>query len=386
MNLSRHTPAAITGMGLICRRHYPLMVPHRFIFVDALPELPAAERERAGAWLSSRSMALACGAAYSAAEGNSLLRESCGAAITISKGLIERLEEGVEHLALEGPGARAIPAISACSADAADSERRANAAAGRSRRGGSRRVRERIGERQIGHGLAARRRLPKRAGLRGGELAFGHGAAQFRAAGRDQFTRSDAAVRCAARWLRRGRRRGGFRLEDARRAAFNAERGTGPRVLGTILSVALGSDAHHLTAPDMSGEMLARVVEIALLRAGLEPDQVGWIHAHGTATAYNDTVEIAALRKVFGRRIPPVTATKGATGHLLGASGAVALGLSLEALRASTIPCIAGLESPAAEFEGVDFVIGAPRRSSAKIVLVLNHGFGGHIAAALVGI
>src|SRR6185295_12160271 len=99
--------------------------------------------------------------------------------------------------------------------------------------------------------------------------------------------------------------------------------GRGPRVLGTLRSVALGADAYHLTTPDASGEPLASVVALALSRAGLEPEQIGWIHAHGTATVYNDPVEIAALQKVFGKKLPPVTATKGATGHLLGASGAV---------------------------------------------------------------
>ncbi len=81
-----------------------------------------------------------------------------------------------------------------------------------------------------------------------------------------------------------------------------------------------------------------------------------------------------------------MTATKGATGHLLGASGAVALGITLEALRGKYIPFIAGLIRPARAFDDIDFVIGSPRPSQAKTALVLNHGFGGHIAAAVIGV
>ncbi len=95
-----------------------------------------------------------------------------------------------------------------------------------------------------------------------------------------------------------------FRLEHSGAAKFNAMRGKGPPILGKILSVALGSDAHHLTTPDRTGTELARVVKLALLRAGLDPQQIGWVHAHGTATAYNDDVEIAAVAERVRRSYP----------------------------------------------------------------------------------
>jgi 3-oxoacyl-[acyl-carrier-protein] synthase II len=174
-----------------------------------------------------------------------------------------------------------------------------------------------------------------------------------------------------------------FRIEPLRSAQETAQK-SGARILGQILSVAMGADAHHLTTPDPSGATLAETIARALVQAGTTPDQVGWIHAHGTATAYNDPVEISALKKVFGKALPPVTATKGATGHLLGASGAVALAITVEALRGHVIPHIAGLKNAAPEFEGIDFVMHCPRKSAAKIALVLNHGFGGHLAAAVV--
>ena len=170
-----------------------------------------------------------------------------------------------------------------------------------------------------------------------------------------------------------------FRIER-----MESARQSGADILGTIAGIALGADAHHLTTPEPEGAVLAGVIESALHRAGMEPWQIGWIHAHGTATAYNDPLEVGALRRVFGKRVPPVTATKGITGHLLGASGAVAMGLTVEALRGGFIPGIVGLEEPAEEFRDIDFVVGGPREMTAETALVLNHGFGGHIAAAVV--
>ncbi len=184
---------------------------------------------------------------------------------------------------------------------------------------------------------------------------------------------------------------GVFRLERLEEAERNARESPQHKVLGKILSVVLGADGHHLTAPDESGEALAGVIERALEgarknggRSAAAPE-IGWVHAHGTGTIYNDRVEAAALRRVFGKEIPPVTATKGATGHLLGASGAVALGITLESLRDGVIPCICGTEEVAEEFRDLDLVL-AQRKTTVRTALVLNHGFGGHLAAAVVAI
>lgn len=166
-------------------------------------------------------------------------------------------------------------------------------------------------------------------------------------------------------------------------AIFKLEKLSAPNALGHVLSVALGADGHHLTTPDESGEAIADVIVRAIRTAGV--DEIGWVHAHGTGTIYNDRVEAAALRKVFGNKIPPITATKGATGHLLGASGAVALGITLESLREGVIPCVCGTDEVAEEFRDLDLVL-TQRKTDARTALVLNHGFGGHIAAAVVGV
>lgn len=196
-------------------------------------------------------------------------------------------------------------------------------------------------------------------------------------------------------------RRDGFVVGEGA-AIFKLEKSGAPNALGHVLSVALGAEGHHLTTPEASGAAIADVIERALREAGYSTSaapspyplpqggrgnngEIGWVHAHGTATGYNDRVEAAALRRVFGIKIPPVTATKGATGHLLGASGAVALGITLESLRDGVIPCVCGTEEVAEEFRDLDLVL-EQRKTGARTALILNHGFGGHIAAAVVSV
>ena len=371
-------------MGLVCRR-FESASPY-FIAV----ELPHAFNcDNGGARFASRSVELAFRAAIEACGERPLSRDCCGAAITISKGLIDTLEDCVERVKA-APGTladvKAIPAISACGADAAAVQI-------------SRALR-------LG-GPAAAAVAACASGLASVKLGLDwlrDGVCDTVLAGAAESSNSELVLRSFERLgvispLGRTRpfdaRRDGFvvgegaavfRLETLDRAQFNAARGTGPEILGKITGIALGADGYHLTTPDPSGAALAQVVSIALERAGAEPEQIGWIHAHGTATAYNDPVEIAALRHVFGRKIPPVTATKGTTGHLLGASGVVALGLTLEALRGGFIPPISGLEVVAEEFANIDFVMGLPRKVAAENALVLNYGFGGHIAAAVLSI
>ncbi|HLX63975.1 MAG TPA: beta-ketoacyl synthase N-terminal-like domain-containing protein [Planctomycetota bacterium] len=390
MPIVRQFPAAITGVGLHCRREAPSHGSTRFFIhaSDAALNLGEGERKQ------PRSLQFALSAARFAfgrefVQAGRPHHNDCGAVIVISKGLIESLEAGVEALCGAGGspdcgvGGPPAPPISSCGSDAAAS------AVARALRL---------------NGPAAAAVAACASGLASIKLGMDwlrDGACTAVLAGAAESSRSELILRSFERLgvisaQRRTRpfdvQRDGFvvgegaavfRLEEWERAEFNAERGTGPRVLGRILSVALGADAQHLTTPELSGATLAHVIGLALERAGLEPPQIGWVHAHGTATAYNDPVEIAALRRAFENKVPPVTATKGVTGHLLGASGPVALALALEWLREGTIPPIAGLEDPAPEFEGIDFVQNTPRRSSATHALVLNHGFGGHIAAAV---
>jgi len=130
------------------------------------------------------------------------------------------------------------------------------------------------------------------------------------------------------------------RLADARAA--------GHQVLGCVLGHGSSCDAHHLVAPPEDGDGARRAMLAALADAGVNPADVNHVNAHGTSTVRNDAAEAAALRAVFGgvcgdRGSPPVTATKGATGHLIGASGALEAIVTLWSLRHGSVPPISGL-------------------------------------------
>jgi 3-oxoacyl-[acyl-carrier-protein] synthase II len=122
---------------------------------------------------------------------------------------------------------------------------------------------------------------------------------------------------------------------------------------------------------------------LALEDAGLAPGDVGHINAHGTSTPLNDAAEAAAVAKVFGAGAVPVTSTKGVTGHLIGAAGAVEAVASLLAIRHGQVPPTANHRS-AGDLE-VDVVAGAPRPVEAAPVVSNSFGFGGHNATLVLG-
>src|SRR6185437_12794710 len=129
-----------------------------------------------------------------------------------------------------------------------------------------------------------------------------------------------------------GRRRGGavLVLEDAEKAA---ERGATP--LAKVLGFGATSDAHHLTAPHPEGTGAAGAIRRALRDSGIEPGQVAYVNAHGTSTPLNDRAETKAIKEALGDRAMqiPVSSTKSAIGHLLGAAGAVETTATILALR-----------------------------------------------------
>jgi len=114
----------------------------------------------------------------------------------------------------------------------------------------------------------------------------------------------------------------------------------------------------------------------ALADADADPSEVAHVNAHGTSTVLNDRAEAVALRTLFGGASPPVTASKGSTGHMIGGSGAVEAIVSLTSLRHRLVPPVAGLRSVDPEFE-LDAVLDAPRRSAPGYALSNAFGFGG---------
>jgi 3-oxoacyl-[acyl-carrier-protein] synthase II len=158
-------------------------------------------------------------------------------------------------------------------------------------------------------------------------------------------------------------------------------RARGAVVRGEILGYAANSDAHHITAPLADGAGAAACVALALDDAGLTPDAIGHVNAHGTSTPHNDAAEAAALAKVFGERAVPVTSTKGVTGHLIGAAGAVEAVAALLAAREGLVPPTANHEHCSLP---VDVVAGAPREVAPAPVVSTSFAFGGHNAALVL--
>lgn len=142
------------------------------------------------------------------------------------------------------------------------------------------------------------------------------------------------------------------------------------------------NDANHLTGPSRDGSGLALAMQRALQKAGLQPSDVDYVHAHGTGTLYNDSMEALALRWVFGEKVPPFSSSKGTLGHTLGAAGILETILCVLAMRNGLVPGTPGLRAPAADIP--DSIQAAPRAAVLRRVLKINAGFGGTNAALVL--
>ena len=152
--------------------------------------------------------------------------------------------------------------------------------------------------------------------------------------------------------------------------------------LGNIAGWAASNDASHITRPDTTGGQLARAIRQAMDRAGVEPEQIGFISAHGTGTGYNDAMEMAAFQSLFSAR--PVFSVKGAWGHTLGAAGLVEILICLRALSERVVPPTIGLHQPDDCAAGWVTECPTPLAPGGfRSALTTNSGFGG-INAALV--
>jgi beta-ketoacyl-acyl-carrier-protein synthase II len=155
--------------------------------------------------------------------------------------------------------------------------------------------------------------------------------------------------------------------------------GRGAEVLAEVLSYASTSDGAHITQPDPEGSGGIECMRRTLARAGRSPEEIGYIAAHAPGTPVGDPIEATAIRSVLGSRAQevPVSGTKGATGHLLGAAGALAIALTTCALRARLLPPTVNLRSPG---DGCQLlhVTGEALASDATLALIPSYGFGGH--------
>ena len=151
-------------------------------------------------------------------------------------------------------------------------------------------------------------------------------------------------------------------------------------VYGQVLGFGLTCDAYHVSAPAPECYSALAAVKQCLERSHLSPSNINYIHAHGTATQLNDKNEAQLIQYLFPQGVP-VSSTKGATGHTLGASGALGAAFCLMALQHQLLPPCVGLSEP--EFD-LDFVT-APRRGEVRQVLCFSFGFGGQNAVMALG-
>ncbi|MHC4646109.1 MAG: beta-ketoacyl-ACP synthase II [Planctomycetota bacterium] len=159
-------------------------------------------------------------------------------------------------------------------------------------------------------------------------------------------------------------------------------------IYAELLGYGATDDGYHITAPMPDGHGAAMAMKLALSDAGVAPERVDYINAHGTGTELNDVTESAAIKKVFGDHAYklPVSSTKSSLGHLLGASGAVELIICVKAIRDSLIPPTINLEHPDERCDlKMDYVPLKPRRAKVNLALSNSFGFGGHNACLLVG-
>ncbi|WP_042438018.1 beta-ketoacyl-[acyl-carrier-protein] synthase family protein [Streptacidiphilus albus] len=144
------------------------------------------------------------------------------------------------------------------------------------------------------------------------------------------------------------------------------------------------TDAHHPTMPRPDGEGAADAMRTALASAGLAASDIGYVNAHGTATKLGDVAESAALNAVFGEHRPAVSSTKGATGHLLGAAGAVEAAITALAVARSLLPPTVNLDQPDPVC-ALDHVRGAARPAELRAALSNAFAFGGHNTSLVFG-
>jgi 3-oxoacyl-[acyl-carrier-protein] synthase II len=157
----------------------------------------------------------------------------------------------------------------------------------------------------------------------------------------------------------------------------------GATIIGEVLGAASNADAHHITAPSPGGVGAKACMRLALDDAGLLPSDIKHVNAHGTSTPLNDAAEAQAMKDVFGSHRPPVTSTKGVTGHALGAAGALEAAAVLMAFENRLIPPTAGTTSLDPDLD-IDLVVGSPRPWTPGPAMSNNFGFGGHNGSVIL--
>jgi 3-oxoacyl-[acyl-carrier-protein] synthase II len=153
----------------------------------------------------------------------------------------------------------------------------------------------------------------------------------------------------------------------------------GANILAEIIAYGASADAYHITQPDGNGGGAARAIRVALDKAGITPDEIDYINAHGTSTQLNDKVETMAIKTVFGDNAynTPISSTKSMLGHLIGAAGAIEAVICIMAIQHGIIPPTINLTHPDPECD-LDYVPNEARQAKVTTALSNSFGFGGH--------
>jgi 3-oxoacyl-[acyl-carrier-protein] synthase II len=158
----------------------------------------------------------------------------------------------------------------------------------------------------------------------------------------------------------------------------------GARIYAEVVGYGNTADAYHVSSPPPGGEGAARCMRMALRSAGLNPTDISYINAHGTSTPMGDIAETQAIKTVFGSHAKKmaVSSTKGATGHMLGAAGAVEMAICAKAIECNIAPPTINLENPDPECD-LDYVPHVPRQMEVNAIVNNSFGFGGHNATII---
>ncbi len=204
------------------------------------------------------------------------------------------------------------------------------------------------------------------------------------AAMRALSTRNDEPERASRPW---DKDRDGFVIGEGAGILILEEleyaRKRGAPILAEIAGYGMSGDAYHMTQPAPEHEGGFRVMRNAVRDAGITPDQIGYVNAHGTSTPIGDTLEAHAIRNFFGQHKLAVSSTKSMTGHLLGGAGGLEAGITVLALRHQILPPTVNLENQDPDTDGMDFVPNQSRKAALEYAMSNSFGFGGTNGALL---
>jgi 3-oxoacyl-[acyl-carrier-protein] synthase II len=169
--------------------------------------------------------------------------------------------------------------------------------------------------------------------------------------------------------------------------AYEHAKARGAKIYGEVIGYGMSGDAYHITAPEVTGDGAFRSMRAALKRAGIKPQDLDYVNAHGTSTPLGDEIELGAVQRLLGSEGANSTSlsmssTKSATGHLLGAAGAVEAIFSILAMRDQIVPPTLNLDNPSVE-TSIDLVPHTARKREVEFVLSNSFGFGGTNASLI---